>query len=725
MSVVREKEWWILGGGIALFFWRPLSGETFFFRDLYVLFYAKRLFLVQAIQSGQLPLWDPMTHGGQPYLATLSNTFFHPTNLLYFVFDPLTAFNLVIVLSFILCGWAAYALARQVRLSPWAAFTAGAVYALCGFTLSSANLLVILLGLPFVPATLALMHKFAEEGRARHLVLACCCGAIPLAELSLVLFLTIAVWVLAVPAPRLKRRIAIGASVIVFSVALAMIQTLPAIEVIRNSSRAEMRSYTYFAYWSLNPRRLPELVVPGFFGPTDRLARSNYWGGRFEEGFPYILSIYMGAPVLMLAGAGALTGRIAMARRLRLALAGLALVGLIGALGDNLPGFRVAYDHVPVMGTLRYPVKALEMTLLPLAILAASGVEHLRHRLSRGDLLAFFTAAILLFGAAAVFSTDGLRPDRAFFGQQLVEHSASQLRRSMLQAASIAAVVAALLALVSRARRDPSMMIALMVAGDLALAGLRVNPFAPRELFAEPPLVAAIRGEITDGRFWRPREPDEIVVRAPSDDVVWFTWWSAHLLRNYVAPIYGIPVIFHEDYDGLAPRASAKVGEAIRAMTWPERLDWFQKSAISVFLAPDPLNDPRVDRITSVPNTDGSPLHLYRLRDAPFVRFEAACRASLRPLRRTINERVVEVDAPCPGKLVFAETHYPGWRVDVDGRAAPLLIHDTTFSAVALPAGRHVVTKRYRPLLPAAGAAVSLVSLALLLLVARRTRVGA
>lgn len=727
MKLLREKEWWLLGAVITLFFHRPLSAETFFFRDLYVLFYPKRLFLVRALASGELPLWDPMTHGGQPYLGTLSNSLFHPGNLLYLVLPPLTAFNVAIVLMFVLCGWAAYALARVVSLSPWAAFATGAIYALCGFTLSSANLLVLLLGLPFVPATLVFTHKFAVEGKGRHLILAACCGAVTMAasaaEIWVVMAITIVVWVTTIPALAVSRKIAACALVIAFSAALSLIQILPAIEVVRNSSRSEKRTYADFSYWSVNPRRLPELVVPRFFGPTDTLAKSDYWGGRFEQGFPYILSIYFGAPVLVLAAFGALSRRIQMPAAQRLALAALAAVGLVASMGGNLPAFRLIHEYVPLIGIFRYPVKAIALSLIPIALLAGCGVEHVRAAISIRSIAVVGAVSVVLlaFGAALNLGESSLQ--RGFFGQSLNQASVGELFGTMLHTVCVTLIVTLLLALARLRGRDPAPLLALVIAGDLALAGARVNQFAPRELLArEPSLAGDVRGAIGEGRFWRPKEAAETVVRAPSNEGVWVVWWSVQLLRYYSAPLFGIPVIFHEDYDGLAPRATAEMTERVERMAWPERIGWLQKAAVSVFLAPDVLTDARVERIATVRNSDGSPLHVYRSRDAALIRFAGPCAAAVHLRQQSINARRVDVDAPCSGKLVFVETHYPGWRATVDGAPVPIERHEQIFSAVSVSRGRHVVEKRYRPLLPVLGAAGSLVSFALLLIVASRRR---
>src|SRR5512142_2465526 len=115
---LREPQLWAACAAAVLFFWRPLTASTFYFRDLYQLFYPKKLFLAEALRSGRLPLWDPLTNGGQPFLENPANTAFHPLNALFVFVSPLAAFNLLIVLEFVLCAAGAYLLARSQKLSP-------------------------------------------------------------------------------------------------------------------------------------------------------------------------------------------------------------------------------------------------------------------------------------------------------------------------------------------------------------------------------------------------------------------------------------------------------------------------------------------------------------------------------------------------------------------------------------------------------------------------------
>lgn len=80
-------------------------------------------------------------------------------------------------------------------------------------------------------------------------------------------------------------------------------------------------------------------------------------------------------------------------------------------------------------------------------------------------------------------------------------------------------------------------------------------------------------------------------------------------------------------------------------------------------------------------------------------------------------ERVtVSLDAPQAGVVVLADTCAPGWAVRLDGQPARLLKANGVFRGVAVTAGRHEIVFVYRPWPVYAGFAVSLVTLAGVLL---------
>jgi uncharacterized membrane protein YfhO len=62
-----------------------------------------------------------------------------------------------------------------------------------------------------------------------------------------------------------------------------------------------------------------------------------------------------------------------------------------------------------------------------------------------------------------------------------------------------------------------------------------------------------------------------------------------------------------------------------------------------------------------------------------------------------INQVRIEANLPGPGKLVLADTLYPGWHAETDGKELSIQLANEAFRAVALPAGKHQVEFSYRP----------------------------
>jgi hypothetical protein len=665
-DVVRERGLWLLAALMAALFWRPLIFETFFFRDLYLLIYPKKLFFATAIRAGEMPLWDPYTNGGQPFLASPANFAFHPTNLLYLVLPPIVAFNWILVLHVLACAVFAYWFARTIGMSAKAAFVAGAIYALCGFTLSSLNLMPWILGLPWIPLAVSLLHGALRDGRS--IAPAALAAAMPFyggaAEMAVILFVTMIMWTLLVRGSGRQCAVAI-----LFAIAIGALPILPATSVIAQSSRRVRQSYDAFTSWSVHPRRLPELIVPRYFGPTNTLDDRDYWGRAFEsDGFPYVLSIYFGVPVLILAAAGALSGR-------GRGLAVFAAVALLLSLGKYLPGFRLLYD-LPFVATFRYPVKAIAAALLPIAILSAYGVEVIGRRLAT-----FAAAGAVILASIAV----ALAP--------------APLARNLAHTIIFALAFAVAVWL----PRGREIAMAAIVALDLAIAGAGVNVFAPRSIFDEPPIASTIRSLIGDGRFYAARRP--ITLRAPTNEIVWLARWQIATLNGYTAAMFRIPVIYHADYDGLAPWRIARLSEIINRLPWPQRRPLLDRGAVSVFTSIEPVQLPDIAEVDA---------HLYVNRAARAARFVGPCSGVVRILSKHLNTTAYSVDAQCDGTVVLAETLYDGWRTRIDGADTPVLPADFAFTAVRVKQGKHTIERSYFPPRLIAGAVASVISLLLL-----------
>jgi hypothetical protein len=128
--------------------------------------------------------------------------------------------------------------------------------------------------------------------------------------------------------------------------------------------------------WSLHPLSLVEAIAPQAFGdPLLPFGAGGSWTMALNSGRePFLYSIYLGVGTCGLALLGALVPR---SRRAAIFWSAVALVTLVLALGDNAGVYTALQRAVPVLGSVRYPVKYAITTAFAVAILAGFGWDAL------------------------------------------------------------------------------------------------------------------------------------------------------------------------------------------------------------------------------------------------------------------------------------------------------------------------------------------------------------
>jgi hypothetical protein len=99
-----------------------------------------------------------------------------------------------------------------------------------------------------------------------------------------------------------------------------------------------------------------------------------------------------------------------------------------------------------------------------------------------------------------------------------------------------------------------------------------------------------------------------------------------------------------------------------------------------------------------------------------------SCTETASVVYTAIDEQRLRVDATpaCDGVLVLSDNWYPGWHTTLDGKPVAVLRADAAIRGVRVPAGPHRIEMRYRPSGTPWAAALSLATLAVVLLAAFR-----
>ena len=378
--------------------------------DLILENYVWKRFIVQALQNGRLPLWNPFILSGQPFLAAGQHSALYPLSLVFYVLPLASAYGYFTVLQLLLAGVFMYVYARTICLERLGAAVSAVVYTFSGFMIVSVVHPMIIAAASWLPLLLATVERLVrtqeaqwpeQEPRPVAYIPWIVLGAVVLALQFLAGHVEIAYYVvLATAFYGLCRlgvlwwyhrdwmqlgKLGLGVLLILtLGLGLAAIQMIPLYDLVTGSFRQESASYQQVVGWSYHWRRLIAFVVPDFFGnPThhsyfDVFSRQSvttlrnaqgesidtiYWGIKnYVEGGSYV-----GILPLLLGFVAVWKSRT---RYVWMFLA-LALVSLLFVFGTPL--YAVLYHLLPGVSQLHSPFRWVFPYTLSVSVLAGCG----------------------------------------------------------------------------------------------------------------------------------------------------------------------------------------------------------------------------------------------------------------------------------------------------------------------------------------------------------------
>lgn len=705
-----------------------------------------------------VPLWNPHIMGGRPFVGNAQSAVFSPFSLPGYLLPFWDSLAIVAALKLFIAAFGAYMLGRVLGMRFGGALAAGLVYAfgtffivwlawpltsifaLVPWLLVMAELLVRRPGpLPAagLAALVALQFFGGHPESSFHAMFA-----------LLVFFafrLVSRVRAEGEPARAGVRPVVLFALAALTGAAIAAVALVPFLELLFRSGDLDRRLDVEAGHWPL--KYLGALFLHDYWGrPTN---------GSTIEPFMVIRGWYAGAATLMLAAA-ALALR---PTRDRVAVAVFAVFCALMVVGidpvfwavTQLPGFSAAHNQRLLIyvllglallagwgldelsGARRPPLPRRRLVLLIAATIACVPVAWMAvaGTLAPAELWRGLEVA---WGFADPPPVDRLNPGNA--AADVVRMSA------LLQWLPLAGLALALIAWRLReVRRIPAMafvgLLLALLAVDLFRANMGFNP-AIRERNAVQPVTPAIE-------YLQSRRPARFVGLGaglayqplPSDLAMTYDLYDA---RGYDFPV-------EKRFDRLWRRA---VAPGVVTITQPVEYATATPAALRALnlLSVSDLLQDTGDRALNAPGLrlayNGRDARVYANEDALPRTFlvdrqrvvggeDEALRAVTAPgfdgRRVAITESAVEgllhadtsgdpayasagdarivsyeheraeVDATArrPSLLVLTDLHFPGWKVRVDGREAPLERVDYLLRGVMLDPGRHRIEFRYQP----------------------------
>ena len=381
--------------------------------DLVGQFIAWRTFAAESMRAGDLPLWNPYTYAGQPFLGGFQSALLYPLNAV-FVFLPLDrALNFSVSLHLLILGWGMAHWIRQRGMHPGAAAVGGITLALSGavFPHVYAGHLSNLCTMAWAPWAFAGLEAWWRDQRPGGLWSASAAIALQIlaGQVQYVFFFGVAAGVQALVAtafePGTRKRalpaVALGC---LAAMALAAAQLLPGLEAAAEGVRQGKLDLRFASSFALPPENLLTALAPGFFGDAD-LGAHPYWG----RGYLWEMSVYFGLTgVIFACVASGERERKQQGRRDLM----VALVLLVLALGRHLPVYRLLYEHVPGFGQFRGVSKFTFPALVFVILVVAAGIDGLiRGRWDLKPVSRWVLVGGAMLGAAALVFT--LQPEIA------------------------------------------------------------------------------------------------------------------------------------------------------------------------------------------------------------------------------------------------------------------------------------------------------------------------
>jgi len=314
--------------------------------DLILENYAWKRFIVQAIENRELPLWDPYTFAGHPFLANGQHSALYPLSIVFYVLPLWRAYGVFVWLQLGIAGVFTYMMARALGSGRLGGLIGGITFQLSGFMVVSAVHPMVIAGTSWLPLIIAMAELIIRRRRllGRPTTLPwMLIGALALgcqmlaghAENTYFVLLVVgafAAWrVLARPLrdrpdsdrPGSRwRPVPWLAGMVLLGLALGAVQFLPLYEAVIGSFRggAEAASLEQVLSWAYPWRRLITFGIPNFFGnpthhgyldlftwewtPALRFPDGQYidWGIKnFVEGGAYLGLLPLGLAAIAIA----------------------------------------------------------------------------------------------------------------------------------------------------------------------------------------------------------------------------------------------------------------------------------------------------------------------------------------------------------------------------------------------------------------------------------------
>lgn len=718
---------------VAIFFREILLGTAWLWEDFLYFSYPVRNFAATSVATGSLPLWNPYTFNGMPFLADIQTTVFYLPCMFLSLFATggrLSFYWLefMVIAHYVLAGASMFYLARSFGLRNFSALFAGAAYMLSGFMIVHAIHQQIITMVAWYPLILLFFRNALTLKEWSWIFLAALVlGHSILAgypQLSLYLYFFLFVYFLfellttyhgraLLSRPALM--IALKAGIIVaLSVALAMIQLLPTYEISSLSQRAQI-TYEKASEGTLAWSQILTLYLPKLFG-TAGANGYNYWGPGTYWYF-WETCIYLGALPLLLT---VLSAAFLKKNKYVAFFWGYALFSILFALGNNLFVHRLFFDFVPGFSTFRNPARMGIFLTFATALLSGFTLNHLLYeeRDARSNKRLFMLLGgtvgtgllvwLLVLSGSLTGTIASMRN-----AQQIL----AVLQKDAFVSALMLAISAGLLFALVRGMGRRGVRYALIPVFfiDMLLFGGAQNNSQtdPKDYFGRAEPIVRFFKEQGQSEIFRvnTRNSQGMIMdrnQGMIDRIFLMEGYTPLALQRAYAPLPDNQTfdLLNVKYKTVTDEKAGRLTLALNETYFPRAFFLYSTHVVHgdqelVSYLKSPAFD---HRTTAVLEKEPG----FTLAPAP-----GEPRWNARITGYENNKIDLDLSTDRDGLLVLSEIFYPGWKASIDGKESEVYRTDYNLRGVFVPQGNHTMVMKFEPASYARGLWVTLFTLVL------------
>lgn len=693
------------------------------------IFYPQRIFTIDRLRAGHLPIWDPYIFSGNVHLANSQTSVFYPLFWIFLVFPPTVSWTILSMSVPFLSGFLMFFFLQQ-KVSKISALFGATAYALSGIILvRTEDGIVAGHSAIWLPLAFLAIDKIATNRKTfgtslliLSLVLTILAGWFQYTFYILVMSFAYALY----------RRVSITRIIIIFGVVVGLtsVHLLPAIQALMVSPRGDSQIF------DLTKHLMPiwhtiTYVVPDFFGHP---ANYTYFGkSEYKEGM-----LYVGIWPFIFAIVAFWKSKQSNIPKFFIISALITLF-----LGIEFPGLAGVLSKLPLVSSF-LPNRIFFINTFMLTVASAYGLEALlanrRVALTLKKIVTLLCVifAVVVLGIVAVYVNEKIliAVTKFSFFQLGAERYLLLILGAVRE--SLLVLSGGGLALLLFTRRRISLtwfmvaIIILTIAHQVVFVSRYFYFSNPKNLFPADPVISFLQNNTKSdySRFVTLGD-----ARFTSNTSLYYKLYD-------VEGVDALYPIWYGEFFGFMQSHGESLNVQDRISTWfaptisrekdwsdPFVINFLKLTGVKYLVTKNnfPVDPPR-DRFTLTYNSDNWKIwqynsfvpkvefvsqyeiiankndHLKRLFEPGFdptksvVLFESPGIQStmdgngLASLSSYSPEKIIiDVNALNPGLVVVNDTYYPNWRALVDGAESTIYRANYTFRAISIGTGHHTI----------------------------------